>query len=296
MSPQSLETITLRRGIQHHTDMRWYLRTREDPYVLNPVSWVRPFNFYNSIVPLRLLPWEIRVAFLREKPAATESRYKTYGASWRLEPSSFTACCGAGCTGIQGVAYLTSCRRLSSADGHVHAGQAVSRSPGLVRAASKPIQQNATLVSQPRLCCLVHREKKNGVAREESWFSLVPTLKRWSKNGSGARLVLMSSWQVWLRKALGAGGIDRRVNLNLPASAHFSLQKWSCQWTLKETAKCFSRLLISKLLILRMSFLMLFEMTDTVYWMSTIKCYKCAPKPEARWKKKHENCTHSWSL
>ena len=37
--------------------------------------------FYSSIVPMGLIPWEIRVVFLlRGKPAATESRYLTYGA------------------------------------------------------------------------------------------------------------------------------------------------------------------------------------------------------------------------
>ena len=36
--------------------------------------------FYNCIVPLGFLPCEIRICFPRGKPAATESRYPTYGA------------------------------------------------------------------------------------------------------------------------------------------------------------------------------------------------------------------------
>ena len=34
------------------------------------------------IVPLGCLPWEILSFVPREKPAATESRYSTYGAYW----------------------------------------------------------------------------------------------------------------------------------------------------------------------------------------------------------------------
>ena len=43
------------------------------------------FNFYNCVAPMGFLPWEIQVAFSLGKPAATESRYPTFGACWVLQ-------------------------------------------------------------------------------------------------------------------------------------------------------------------------------------------------------------------
>ena len=41
--------------------------------------------FNNRIVPTEFLPWGVRVAFPQGKPAATESRYPTYGACWMFK-------------------------------------------------------------------------------------------------------------------------------------------------------------------------------------------------------------------
>ena len=40
------------------------------------------FFFYKCLVPLGFLSWETQITFSGEKPAATESRYPTYGAFW----------------------------------------------------------------------------------------------------------------------------------------------------------------------------------------------------------------------